>query len=217
MPKQTFINLPDTKRTLVINTALEEFANNAYDKASVSKIVDNAKIAKGSMYQYFENKEELYSYLVQFVSEQKLAYINNAIKAQQDNFFALYKEIIRAAAKFDLENPRYSSFLYSVGKDTRNPSISKQIMSSSISFISNLLHDAHAKGQIRDDINLDFAAFIISYLSVDIGDYISEKYDFSYADILKSKAGKLPVTDEQLSEVLDDLIEFFKRGIARNN
>lgn len=214
MPKQTFFNLPAEKRKLIIDTALEEFSSNAFDKASLSKIVDIVKIAKGSMYQYFDNKEELYSYLVDFASEQKLLYINETLIPGQDNFFKLYKDIILAAAKFDMKYPLYSSFLYSVGKDTHNPILSKKIMDSSVNFIKILLKDAYLKGQIRKDVNLDFAAFIISYLSVDAGEYISGKYGYSYLTVLKSKSGELPVTDSQLNEVLDELIDFFKRGIA---
>jgi len=214
MPKQTFFNLPVEKRTHIIDTSLEEFAFNAYDKASLSKIVDKANIAKGSMYQYFEDKEELYTYLVQFTSERKLSYVNAALKTGQDDFFQLYKNVIFVAARFDIEYPLYSSFLYSVGKDTHNPALSKEIMYSSVAFIKSLLEDAYAKGQIRKGVKLDLAAFIISYLSVDIGEYISEKYNYSYLSVLKSKSGNLPVTDSQLSAELDELIDFFRRGIA---
>ena len=148
--------------------------------------------------------------------DQKLSYVSASLTVEQDDFFKLYKDIILAAARFDMEFHLYSSFLYSVGKDAHNPIHSKQIMSSSVSYIKSLLKDAYLKGQIRKDVNLDFAAFIISYLSVDAGDYISEKYGYSYTSVLKSKSGNLPVTDRQLNEVLDDLIDFFKRGIAVN-
>ena len=58
MPKQTFFNLPEDKRENLINIAIEEFAENDYQTASISRIVANAGIAKGSFYQYFENKED---------------------------------------------------------------------------------------------------------------------------------------------------------------
>ena len=145
MPKQTFFNLPEEKRILILDTAIDEFARNSYDKASLSKIVAKAKIAKGSMYQYFDDKDELYSYLVRFVSEKKLTFIKSELILGNDDFFQLYKDIILAAARFDIMYPRYSSFLYSVGNDSHNPLISKQIMFSSIAFIKKLLEEAQAK------------------------------------------------------------------------
>lgn len=217
MPKQTFFNLPDAKRAMIIDTSLEEFAFNTYDKASLSKIVATTGIAKGSMYQYFDDKEELYVYLIRYVSEKKLSFINANLSLTQDDFFLIYKEVILAAARFDINHPLYSSFLYNVGKDTHNPAISKQIMASSVSFIEQMLQKAYTQGQIRKDVNIKLAAFIISYLSVDIGEYLGEKFGFSYFSILKAKDGKMPVSDNQLEQVLDEVIEFFKRGIAPDN
>ena len=214
MPKQTFFNLPSEKRALIIEAAIEEFAVHGFQKASINKIVDKASIAKGSVYQYFENKEELYSYLVESASGKKLAYINKELETASDDFFQIYKRIIFLSARFDLEHTLYSCFLYSVGKDAHNLNMAKRIMSSSIDYVKQLLREAQNKGQIRSDVNLDLAAFLIGYLSVDVGEYIGQKYGFSYPDVLKSKAENLPVTDAQLHEVLDELVDFFKRGIS---
>ncbi len=63
MPNQTVFNLPDKKRTKISELAIAEFANADYDNASISNIVKQAKIAKGSFYQYFEDKADLYLYL----------------------------------------------------------------------------------------------------------------------------------------------------------
>jgi TetR/AcrR family transcriptional regulator len=54
MPKQTFFNLPDEKRDLITDVVIDEFADNDYDKVSISRIVQRAGIAKGSFYQYFD-------------------------------------------------------------------------------------------------------------------------------------------------------------------
>jgi AcrR family transcriptional regulator len=64
MPKPTFLNLPDAKRDRITELALDEFSTHPYRQASLSRIVARAGIAKGSMYQYFENKLDLYRWLV---------------------------------------------------------------------------------------------------------------------------------------------------------
>jgi AcrR family transcriptional regulator len=50
---------------------LDEFSENDYANVSISRIVARAGIAKGSFYQYFENKEDLYGYLVDVIAETK--------------------------------------------------------------------------------------------------------------------------------------------------
>jgi AcrR family transcriptional regulator len=180
----------------------------------LSRIVEKAGIAKGSMYQYFENKEELYSYLVQYASEQKLNFINETLEMGQRGFFKVYKDVIFAAARYDLSFPLHSSFLYKVGREPHDPGFAKQIMRSSKAFIKSLLDKAYREGELREDIDLDFAAFIVSYISVDVGEYIGAKYGFTYHDVLSSQKTELPVAYEQLEEILDELIDFFKRGIG---
>ena len=75
MPKPTFENLPDAKRELIIQLAAEEFAAHAYRQASLSRIVARAGIAKGSVYQYFDNKLDLYRWLMtEELPRQKMAF-----------------------------------------------------------------------------------------------------------------------------------------------
>lgn len=64
MPKQTFFNLPEKKRQHLINAAEEEFARVPLHEASIANIVKSAGIPRGSFYQYFENKEDIYFYLL---------------------------------------------------------------------------------------------------------------------------------------------------------
>jgi hypothetical protein len=55
---QTFSNLPEEKRQRILRIAIDEFADNDYDSASVSRIVARAGIAKGSFYQCFVDKDD---------------------------------------------------------------------------------------------------------------------------------------------------------------
>ena len=75
MPKQTFLNLPEEKRKAFLEIALEEFADNDYNTASISKIVEKAGIAKGSVYQYFEDKQDLFMYLLDVANKEMMGVI----------------------------------------------------------------------------------------------------------------------------------------------
>ncbi|WP_238389680.1 TetR/AcrR family transcriptional regulator [Virgibacillus sp. MSP4-1] len=60
----TFFNLPDYKRKKLIDAAEKEFARVALFEASIANIVKTAGIPRGSFYQYFQDKEDLYFYLL---------------------------------------------------------------------------------------------------------------------------------------------------------
>lgn len=65
MPKDTFNNLSDEKKKRIFNAAVQEFSERRFSDASINQIVKNAGIPKGSFYQYFADKEDLYLYMTE--------------------------------------------------------------------------------------------------------------------------------------------------------
>lgn len=54
---------------MILKFSLKEFAENGYDRASTNNIVENAGISKGSLFNYFNNKKNLYVYLLDYSLE----------------------------------------------------------------------------------------------------------------------------------------------------
>ncbi len=69
MPKNTFFNLDEPKRNKIINAAKIEFTANPLRKSRVSNIIKEAKIPRGSFYQYFDDLDDLYYYVLDDVFE----------------------------------------------------------------------------------------------------------------------------------------------------
>ena len=67
MPKLTFENLPFDKKQRIIESALIEFTAKGYEKGNIETIALQARVSKGSIYQYFLDKKELYLFLIQHV------------------------------------------------------------------------------------------------------------------------------------------------------
>lgn len=80
MPKLTFFNLPENKRKVLIDAAENEFARVPLYEASIANIVKSAGISRGSFYQYFENKDDLYFYL-----------LNEKLKEGKEHFLTMLK------------------------------------------------------------------------------------------------------------------------------
>ena len=70
MPKDTFFNLDSEKREKIIKAAKAEFLDNPLRKARVSNIVMEAAIPRGSFYQYFNDLDDLYYYIVEKVFDE---------------------------------------------------------------------------------------------------------------------------------------------------
>lgn len=64
MPKSTFYNLPKEKQDKVLEAARKEFFRAEDGDILIKNIVVDAKIPRGSFYQYFESKDDLIEFLI---------------------------------------------------------------------------------------------------------------------------------------------------------
>lgn len=87
------LKMDPEKRERLINSALEEFGNNKFDKASTNTIVKNAGISKGLLYHYFDSKESLYDYLMIFTIKSIVDPIMNEIGWDETDLINRIKEI----------------------------------------------------------------------------------------------------------------------------
>lgn len=60
----TFEKIEAAKRNRVLNAAFKEFATKGYEDASTNRIAKNAEIGKGTLFYHFDNKENLFIYLI---------------------------------------------------------------------------------------------------------------------------------------------------------
>lgn len=61
---ETFLRLPVEKRNRFLDAAWEEFSRVKFQDVSINQIIRRAGIPRGSFYQYFSGKEELFDYLL---------------------------------------------------------------------------------------------------------------------------------------------------------
>ena len=90
MPKETFLKLSKEKQQKVINAAKKEFARVPIENVSIKNIVEEADIARGSFYQYFENKEDLLIYILKENSEKLNTKLKSKVKETNGDIFELY-------------------------------------------------------------------------------------------------------------------------------
>ncbi|THE13253.1 TetR/AcrR family transcriptional regulator [Bacillus timonensis] len=87
MPKLTFFNLPEDKKQTLIDAAKKEFSSAPLFDASISNIIKSAGISRGSFYQYFEDKEDAFFFLLgEFAKEKKSAFLSMLKKYDGDIF-----------------------------------------------------------------------------------------------------------------------------------
>ncbi|SFK01801.1 regulatory protein, tetR family [Marinilactibacillus piezotolerans] len=91
MPTQTFFNLPEQKKQRLIAGAMKEFTERSLNEASISNIVKNAEISRGSFYQYFEDKKDLYFFLIGKFKYNYHRLMVNSFKEAEGDFYRGYQ------------------------------------------------------------------------------------------------------------------------------
>ena len=98
MPTNTFFNLSEEKKNKIIKAANKEFARVPLEQASIKNIVEDAEIARGSFYQYFEDKQDLFEYIMSLKIGDMEKNLNKIIEQENGNiikiFIYLYDHLI---------------------------------------------------------------------------------------------------------------------------
>lgn len=91
MPKETFYRLPDEKRERIMAAAEREFLENSFEAASINRIIKEAAIPRGSFYQYFEDKKDIFLYIVDTHKNEAFDFVENFIKDCNGDIFAFMR------------------------------------------------------------------------------------------------------------------------------
>ena len=118
MPMKLFTELDSEKQERILDAALKEFAEYGYENGSTNRIVKNCGISKGSLFKYFENKEDLYFYLIDTVSAEMAEETRVEIgKLSKD----LYERVIEYSVteiSWYVTNPVKGRFMIGIASET---------------------------------------------------------------------------------------------------
>lgn len=210
MPKETFFNLPDAKRAMIEDAAMEEFVAWGYDNASINRIVEVCQIAKGSFYQYFEDKKDLYTHLIMRIAEEKMAFLTPLAQGNgATDMFGQLAEMYRAGLAFARSHPKAALLGNRVYKYMDHP-VHQEIMADNkglaLGFYSQLLQGAIARGEVRPDIDLRFAAFLLMQMNTNTIEYYFEEVKGSSFDFSRM--------DDDVMDTVKLFLDFIKSGIG---
>lgn len=191
----------------LINAALDEFMEKSFDKASLNNILKNANLSKGTFYYHFNDKKDLYLYIVGLVAEEKKKYMSKVSEIENidpSNIFELFKIQVRYALDFAKSNIKFYKFGQLMLKE-ENEEIKKglkeKISTQSKDYIGPLIDNAYKKGFIREDIPKEFSTKIFSYMFSNFYEIFEDEVDLDNFD----KAVK----------ELDYLLDILKNGLAK--
>ncbi len=163
--KKTFQNLSKSKQDRITRAAIAEFSEKGYAGASINVLVEHLGIAKGSIFQYFGDKKGLFFFIFNKCTEMvktRLRVIRD--QTQDDPLFSRLEKSLTAGIAFLQEHPRIYQLYLNVLFGSKIPFRDEILLSLrkySYEYLHSLLETAMEKGELREDLDMDKACFVI--------------------------------------------------------
>lgn len=134
------MNLEPEKREVIINAALEEFAQKGYKNASTNEIVKKANISKGLLFHYFSNKKKLFLFLYDYSKDVFLNEFYNKMNYDETDIIKRWRQIVLLKMELIQKYPvLYDFILASAVED------SKEIKQELENQMKNVLEDSYKR------------------------------------------------------------------------
>jgi len=156
MPKNTFENLREDKKLRIFESAVNEFSLNTFTDASINQIIKEAKISRGSFYQYFEDKEDLFRYVITRIREEKIEILYDVDEEQSGEFIHVFIQSMEYMLKWKSIKPKYFQIGMLMEKDESDIVRElKGLTSFGINRLKAMIKEDQKNGHIRIDIDVD--------------------------------------------------------------
>ena len=214
MPNLTFFNLPDEKREQILQVAIDEFVENDYDRVSISRIVERAGIAKGSFYQYFANKEDLYAYVLGLLVEAKTQFLSlDHPDPQHIGVFAYLRWMIESGLAFEMAYPKLTKIGFRAMNSGALPRrFDAQAQEATLAFYRRLVEVGKQQGDIAPDIDQELAAVIFDAITNQVGRHILERVAKEGTAI--EQDGRAFLERPEVKELFAQMVEVLEHGMG---
>ena len=160
MPTVTWSRLGGERRAAVIAAAEAEFAAHGFSGGSLNVIARRAGVAKGSLFQYFADKRDLYAHITEVGSQRVRAHMEEQIRILDAGrpFFEFLTDLLDVWVAYFAEHPRdralHAAASFEVDTDTR-VSVRAVVHRHYLEVLRPLVQAARERGDLRADADTD--------------------------------------------------------------
>ena len=202
MPKQTFLNLPEEKRETIMNAAIEEFAEFGLEKASTNRIVKNSGIAKGSFYQYFEDKQDVFMHMLDVIEQKELEFFKTVHPPTNNmDTFQYFRWMVKTGMEFGMSHPREIQAAWRVllGEGFYYGSNLADYRKKTTQALTMMIKQAMERGEVDPSVDVELAVMVMETWSNAITNYVLNE-GIKQKDVLKWM--RSPKTQETIDKLL---------------
>lgn len=217
MPRNTFERIPEEKRERFLREAARLFAEAGFDRTDMAELARRAQVAKGSVYDYFDSKEDLYLYVCRDGLERSRRAVYGEIDPRWDVYRQL-RHIFLQGMVFADTHPEYVAMYVNIagaGMEKFADRLSLEVEQRTADYLKKLIREGMAQGLVRPDVNVNLAAFVINSLYIMyLASLVSRHYRIRVKEYLEFKTNPTRRGLARYVERTVSIIEGFLRAGA---
>ncbi len=207
MPKETFLRLKTDKQERILRAAMRAFVDQGFSRAKVEDIARDAGVAKGSIYQYFADKAELFTYCSHWGIDQFMQKLDARTHLAEMDVFEYFLD---SAGKTELldEERELTLFLQCVANEPRLADASlKAMYEVGDAYGRQLIRNGKRKGSVRADIDDDL---LLAYFW-GVTERFERRWMSRYIDFSKEMSAE---SSRLMQEELTQMLTLMRNGMG---
>lgn len=159
MSRPTGVNSEDTKQ-FIVDVATSIFEYKGYSATSMADIKNETNLSKGTIYYHFKNKEELYLYCIQQVSDEFIRNWDITSMTEQSAEKKLY--IWGNLNHIMLQKPIMNTIPeYFVSTNKENYDHVLKLYEPEFQIVSHILEEGISSGEFKKELHIDDVSVIL--------------------------------------------------------
>lgn len=209
--KDTFTKISEEKKDTVFTVAIAEFAAMGYNATNINTIAQKAKISIGSLYSYFESKEDLFLAM----AEKGYELLNRALEElhpEEGTVFEVIERLLNIAFDYAEKHTDFCRIyldLSTEGLSHLSERLTENVETSYVHVYKKLLASAKDKGEVRADLDVPMAAFFLDNIVVMLQFSLASSY---YRSRIKLYLGEDYAQDRK--RIIAGLMRIVKRSFS---
>jgi AcrR family transcriptional regulator len=206
--KETFEKIQEEKRLRILKEAINEFASKGFSTANINDIAKNSGISIGSMYNYFESKDNLFLTVMHYGYE-LIEKALSAVAEEQGDIFAKLEKMLRICQVYSRKYKKITQVYLdatSEGLAHLSRQLSREVETITAKYHHTLITQAQEQGIVDKKIDPGVISFCIDNIVLIMQFSYTTEY---YAERMKIFAGDKSLKED---ERIVQGIMFFLRG-----
>jgi AcrR family transcriptional regulator len=205
--KELFDKIPEAKRKRILDAATDEFATYGFENTSIQQIAKRAEISVGSVYKYFENKEELFAMVV----KENLSLLEALLlhhSSSDEDIMIKAESVLKELLKFSKKHPQLIKLYCAITTGSNvefSRMLAERIASISAKIYTDVIKKAQQTGDVRSDVDPRVFAFLLDNIFTMLQFSISCDY---YKERLKVYIGEDEEKQDEL--LIKQTLKFIK-------